>query len=175
MKNQELSNIVQALGCGIGKDFNPARLRYDRVILLMDADVDGHHIATLLLTFFYRYMPQLIEKGHVFLAQPPLYRIDVGKETYWASDDEEKDSILKRLPARYKPEISRFKGLGEMMPKTLYATTLDPRRRRLLKVEVPEDKTFVTDQTINQLMGKDPQARFHMIMDGAQDVQELDI
>ena len=175
LKNQELSNIVQALGCGIGKDFNSSRLRYERVILLMDADVDGHHIATLLLTFFYRYMPQLIDDGHVFLAQPPLYRIDVGKETYWASDDTEKESILKRLPARYKPEISRFKGLGEMMPKTLYATTLDPRRRRLLKVEVPEDKTFITDQTINQLMGKDPQARFHMIMDGAQDVQELDI
>jgi len=175
LKNQELSNIVQALGCGIGKDFNAARLRYERVILLMDADVDGHHIATLLLTFFYRYMPQLIERGHIFLAQPPLYRIDVGKETYWASDDEEKESILKRLPARYKPEISRFKGLGEMMPKTLFATTLDPRRRRLLKVEIPEDKTLVTDQTINELMGKDARARFNMIMDGAKDVQELDI
>ena len=120
-------------------------------------------------------MPQLIDQGHVFLAQPPLYRIDVGKETYWASDDQEKESILKRLPARYKPEISRFKGLGEMMPKTLFATTLDPRRRRLLKVEVPEDKTFVTDQTINELMGKDPKARFSLIMDGAKDVQELDI
>jgi len=175
LKNQELSNIVQALGCGIGKDFNSARLRYERVILLMDADVDGHHIATLLLTFFYRYMPQLIEHGHIFLAQPPLYRIDVGKETYWASDDEEKEKILKRLPARYKPEISRFKGLGEMMPKTLFSTTLDPRRRRLLKVEVPEDKTFVTDQVINELMGKDAKARFHMIMDGAKDVEELDI
>jgi DNA gyrase subunit B/topoisomerase-4 subunit B len=175
LKNQELSNIVQALGCGIGKDFNAARLRYERIILLMDADVDGHHIATLLLTFFYRYLPQLIDGGHIFLAQPPLYRIDVGKETYWASDDDEKERILKRLPARFKPEISRFKGLGEMMPKTLFATTLDPRRRRLLKVEVPEDKVFVTDQTINELMGKDPTARFNMIMDGAKDVQELDI
>jgi DNA gyrase/topoisomerase IV subunit B len=175
LKNQELSNIVQALGCGIGKDFNASRLRYERVILLMDADVDGHHIATLLLTFFYRYMPLLIEKGHIFLAQPPLYRIDVGKETYWASDDDEKEKILKRLPARFKPEISRFKGLGEMMPKTLFATTLDPKRRRLLKVEIPEDKCFVTDQTINQLMGKDPKARFDMIMDGARHVQELDI
>lgn len=175
LKNQELSNIVQALGCGIGKDFDAKRLRYERIILLMDADVDGHHIATLLLTFFYRYMPLLIDKGHIFLAQPPLYRIDVGKETYWASDDEEKEKVLKRLPARYKPEISRFKGLGEMMPKTLFSTTLDPKRRRLLKVEIPEDKSFVTDQTINQLMGKDPHARFEMIMDGARDVQELDI
>jgi DNA gyrase/topoisomerase IV subunit B len=175
LKNQEINNIIQALGCGVGKDFDRERLRYERIILLMDADVDGHHIATLLLTFFYRYLPKLIEQGHVYIAQPPLYKIEVGKETHWASDDDEKEKILRKLPARYKPEISRFKGLGEMMPKTLYSTTLDPKKRRLLRVEIPSDKTFETDQMINQLMGKDAQARFRLIMDGTSQVEELDI
>ncbi len=175
LKNQEINNIIQALGCGVGKDFDRARLRYDRIILLMDADVDGHHIATLLLTFFYRYLPKLIEQGHIYIAQPPLYKIEVGKDTHWASDDDEKERILKKLPARFKPEISRFKGLGEMMPKTLYSTTLDPKKRRLLRVEIPYDKTFETDKVINQLMGKDAQARFRLIMDGTNQVEELDI
>ncbi len=175
LKNQELNNIVQALGCGMGKDFDSSRLRYDKVVLLMDADVDGHHIATLLLTFFYRHLRGLIDQGHVFLAQPPLYRIDVGKETYWASDDQEKERILNRLPARYKPEISRFKGLGEMMPKTLFATTLDPKKRRLLKVVVSPEDLLTTDQTISDLMGKDPGARFHLIMDQAETVEDIDI
>ena len=119
LKNQELDNIVKALGCGLGRDHNASRLRYDRVILLMDADVDGFHITTLLLTFFYCYLPGLIHGGHVYLANPPLYRIIAGKKTYWADDDREKARILGRLPPRVKPEISRFKGLGEMMPKTL--------------------------------------------------------
>ncbi|MEE2752027.1 MAG: DNA topoisomerase IV subunit B [Myxococcota bacterium] len=175
LKNQELSNIVQALGCGIGKDFDASRLRYDRLILLMDADVDGHHIATLLLTFIYRHMPALIQGGHVFLAQPPLYRIDAGKETYWAADEREKQRILDSLPARYKAEISRFKGLGEMMPGTLFRTTLDPRRRRLLRVEIPAEKALLTDQIVSDLMGKDPSARFDFIMDRATDVEELDV
>jgi DNA gyrase subunit B/topoisomerase-4 subunit B len=175
LKNQELSNIVQALGCGMGKDFDRRRLRYDKVILLMDADVDGHHIATLLLTFFYRHLMGLIDHGHVYLAQPPLYRIDVGKETYWASDDREKQRILNRLPARYKPEISRFKGLGEMMPKTLFSTTLDPRRRRLLKVVVNEEDALSTDRMISELMGKDPAARFRLIMNHSSGVEDIDI
>ena len=138
LANNELSDIVKALGCGIDKDFDSARLRYHKIILLMDADSDGHHIATLLLTFLYRYMPNLITEGFVYLAQPPLYKIEVGGKTYWAGDDEEKAEILGKLPARYKPEISRFKGLGEMMPKTLYNTTLDPNTRRLLQVTIPD-------------------------------------
>ena len=141
----------------------------------MDADVDGHHIATLLLTFFYRHLPGLIQRGHVYLAQPPLYRIEAGKETYWASDEPEKDKILRGLPARFKPEISRFKGLGEMMPATLFRTTLDPRRRRLLRVEIPDDKTLVTDTLVQELMGKDPSARFRLIMAGANEIDSLDV
>ena len=175
VKNNELGDIVKALGCGIGADFDLSRLRYDRIILLMDADVDGHHIATLLLTFFYRHLPQLIDAGHVYLAQPPLYRIDAGKDTWWAADDSEKDRILGKLPARYKPEISRFKGLGEMMPKTLFSTTLDPRRRRLLRVVVPATSRVMTDNVMSELMGRDPSARFRFIMDRAGDVEALDV
>jgi DNA gyrase/topoisomerase IV subunit B len=174
-KNGELSDIIKALGCGLGKDFDVSRLRYDKVILLMDADVDGHHIATLLLTFFYRYLPGLIQAGHVYLAQPPLYRIKAGSKDYWAADDREKERILSKLPARHKPEISRFKGLGEMMPKTLFETTLDPKRRRLQQVIVPADAQIATDTLINELMGKDPQSRYDHIMSGATDIEELDV
>src|SRR6185436_17509903 len=117
LENKELADLVTALGCGIGKNFDLARTRYGRVIILADADSDGYHIATLLLTFIYRHMPQLITAGRVFLAQPPLYRIDVGKETHWAIDDRHRDDILRRVGGKGKPEITRFKGLGEMMPK----------------------------------------------------------
>ena len=133
LENKELTDLVTALGSGLGKNFDISRLRYGRVIILADADSDGHHIATLLLTFIYRHMPGLITGGHVFLAQPPLYRIDVGKETFWALDDAHRDRILKlHGNGRGKPEITRFKGLGEMMPKVLWETTLNPRTRRLL-------------------------------------------
>jgi DNA gyrase subunit B/topoisomerase-4 subunit B len=175
LKNQELKDIIDALGCGIGKDFDASRLRYERIILLMDADVDGYHISTLLLTFFYRHLPGLITGGHVFLAQPPLYRIDTGKQIHWAADDDEKDRILNRLPARVKPEISRFKGLGEMMGRTLFETTLDPKRRRLLRITVPDDAQLHTDHVINDLMGKDPGARYRFIMDEAAQAENLDI
>jgi DNA gyrase/topoisomerase IV subunit B len=175
LSNAELSDVVRALGCGIGTDFDASRLRYHSVVLLMDADSDGHHISTLLLTFFFRHLPGLIERGHVYLAQPPLYRIDAGNQTWWAADDAEKARILARLPARVKPEITRFKGLGEMMPRTLYETTLDPRRRRLLRVIVPEDKNQETEQIIEDLLGKDPSARFREIMERAEQVEALDV
>ena len=161
--NNELSDIVKALGCGIGKDLNLDRLRYHKVILLMDADSDGHHIATLLLTFFYRYLRPLIDAGHVYLAQPPLYRVDAGKQTFWALDDRERDRIIADLPPRAKPQVSRFKGLGEMMPKTLYQTTLDPETRRLLQVGVPDGAQLETEQVVSDLMGKDPATRFREI------------
>ncbi|MBM4392084.1 MAG: DNA gyrase subunit B [Deltaproteobacteria bacterium] len=175
MENEELSNIVSALGCGIGKDFNGDRLRYHRVILLMDADVDGHHIATLLLTFFYRYLPGLIEAGHLFLAQPPLYRIDVGQQTHWAADDAEKARVLKKLPPRASPEVTRFKGLGEMPPKVLFDTTLDPRKRRLLKVTIPAGEHQSTDQMFADLMGKDAAPRYQAIMESGAEFDELDV
>ena len=174
LENKELSDLVTALGCGLGKTFDLARLRYGRVIILADADSDGHHIATLLLTFIYRHMPALITSGHVFLAQPPLYRIDVGKETFWALDDAHRDRLLKlHGNGRSSAEITRFKGLGEMMPKVLWETTLNPRTRRLLKVQI-EDQ-IITDRVINELMGKDPSARFRFIMDRAEEAEELDV
>jgi DNA gyrase subunit B/topoisomerase-4 subunit B len=173
LENKELADLVTALGCGIGKNFDMSRLRYGRVIILADADSDGHHIATLLLTFIYRHMPALITGGKVFLAQPPLYRIDIGKETFWAVDDGHKDAILKRAGAKGKIEITRFKGLGEMMPKVLWETTLNPRTRRLLRIEIADQ--LVTDRVINELMGKDPSARFRFIMERAEEAEELDV
>ena len=173
LENKELSDLVTALGCGIGKGFEISKLRYGRVIILADADSDGHHIATLLLTFIYRHMPQLIRDGKVYLAQPPLYRIDVGKDTHWALDDGHKAAILKKADGRAKPEITRFKGLGEMMPKVLWETTLNPRTRRLLRVEISDQ--IVTDRVINELMGKDPSARFKFIMERAEEAEELDV
>jgi DNA topoisomerase IV B subunit len=174
LENKELSDLVVALGCGLGKNFDLARLRYSRIIILSDADSDGHHIATLLMTFIYRHMPGLITSGHVFLAQPPLYRIDLGKETYWALDDAHRDRLLKlHGNGRSNPEITRFKGLGEMMPKVLWETTMNPRTRRLLKVEINDQ--IVTDRVINELMGKDPSARFRFIMERAEEAEELDV
>jgi DNA gyrase subunit B/topoisomerase-4 subunit B len=174
LENKELSDLVTALGCGLGKNFDVARLRYGRIIILADADSDGHHIATLLMTFIYRHMPGLITSGRVYLAQPPLYRIDIGKETHWALDDAHRDRILKAHGnGRANPEITRFKGLGEMMPKMLWETTLNPKTRRLLRVDISDQ--IVTDRVINELMGKDPSARFRFIMERAEEAEELDV
>ena len=172
LENKELTDLVTALGCGLGKNFDLGRLRYGRVIVLADADSDGHHIATLLMTFMYRHMPGLISSGRVFLAQPPLYRLDIGKDTFWALDDAHRDRLLKlHGNGRANAEITRFKGLGEMMPKVLWETTLNPRTRRLLRVEISDQ--IVTDRVINELMGKDPSARFRFIMERAEYAVEL--
>jgi DNA gyrase subunit B/topoisomerase-4 subunit B len=173
LANKELSNVVTALGCGIGKDFREDRLRYGRIILLMDADSDGHHITTLLLTFFFRYLRPLLEKGFVYLALPPLYRINVGKETHWALDDADRDRILASLPARAKPEITRFKGLGEMPAKTLYETTLNPDTRRLIQVDLSDP--LRAELLIADLMGKDASPRYHFIMKHAEQVDDVDV
>jgi DNA topoisomerase IV B subunit len=173
LENKELQDMVTALGCGIGKDFDLTRLRYDRVILLADADSDGHHITTLLLTFFYRHMPSLIADGRVCIAVPPLYRIDIGKETFWAADNDHRDQILADADKRSKPEIMRFKGLGEMMPKDLWETTLNPATRRLLRVQI--DDQLETDRVVADLMGRDASARFRFIMDRAEQAQEIDV
>jgi DNA gyrase subunit B len=176
LENKELSDLVTAIGCGLGKNFDLSKLRYGKIIILADADSDGNHIATLLLTFIYRHLPQLMFNGKIFLAQPPLYRIDIGKETFWALDDAQRDAILKQHAKnghRATPEITRFKGLGEMMPKVLWETTLNPRTRRLLRVEVADQ--IVTDRVINELMGKDASARFRFIMERADEAEELDV
>ncbi len=173
LDNKELQDMVTAIGCGIGKNYDGSRIRYDRIVLLADADSDGHHITTLLLTFFYRHMPSLISEGRIFIAVPPLYRIDIGKETFWAADEAARDSILEKADKRAKPEITRFKGLGEMMPKTLWETTLNPQTRRLLKVEV--DDQLETDRVVSDLMGRDASARFRFIMERAEDAEELDV
>ena len=176
LENKELSDLVTALGCGLGKHFELGRLRYDLVIILADADADGNHIATLLLTFFYRYLPELIANGKVYLAQPPLYRIDAGKQTFWALDDGQRDAILatiKQDNRRVRTEVTRFKGLGEMMPKILWETTLNPETRRLLRVGVADQVR--TDRVIADLMGRDASARFRFIMDRAEEAEELDL
>ena len=176
MENKELSDLVTALGCGFGKHLDLAKLRYGKVIILADADSDGNHIATLLLTFLYRHLPPLIARGRVYLAQPPLYRIDVGKETFWGLDEQHRDRILDRSAGngrRGKAEITRFKGLGEMMPKVLWDTTLNPATRRLLRVDVSDQ--LVTDRVMNELMGRDASARFQFIMQRAEQVQDLDV
>ncbi|MEM9790025.1 MAG: DNA topoisomerase IV subunit B [Planctomycetota bacterium] len=174
LDNKELADLVTALGSGVGKDLDVGRLRYDRVILLADADSDGHHITTLLLTFFYRHAPELIRAGKVFIAVPPLYRIDIGKETHWATDDADRERLLaKHARANAKPDITRFKGLGEMMPRVLWDTTLNPKTRRLLRVEIADG--LETDRVMNDLMGKDASARFRFIMERAEDAEELDV
>lgn len=173
LENKELADVVTALGCGIGKHFDLAKLRYQRIVLLMDADSDGHHIATLLLTFFYRYMPELIKSGRIFIAQPPLYRIDLGSQTYWAQTDKDRDQIVAQSGKRAKPQITRFKGLGEMMPKILWQTTLNPKTRKLLCVQITDGHQ--TDRIMTELMGKDASARFRFIMERAEQAQELDL
>lgn len=163
--NQEINNLIAALGTGIGDKFDINRLRYGKIILLMDADYDGHHISTLLLTFFFRYLPQLIKNGHVYLAQPPLYRIVVGKEAQWARDDVHKEEILATLRANSKPVITRFKGLGEMNSSVLGETTLHPKSRLLLQVE--SNDPLAADQMFVSLMGKDASLRYEFIMNSA--------
>jgi DNA gyrase subunit B/topoisomerase-4 subunit B len=172
--NKELQDIVSALGCGIGPEFDATKLRYGRIFLLMDADSDGHHIATLLLTFFYRHMRPLIQNGSIYIAQPPLYRVDIGKQTFWALDEPHRDAIIKQhAKGNAKPSVMRFKGLGEMQPEELKETTLDPRHRLSLRVTIENE--LETDRVINDLLGKDVSARFKFIMERASEVEELDV
>jgi len=173
LENKEIQDLVTALGCGIGKELDVGRIRYERVILLADADSDGHHITTLLLTFFYRHMLPLINDGRVYISVPPLFRIDIGKERYWAADEKDRERILATHGKRGKPEITRFKGLGEMMQKDLWDTTLNPATRRVLRVTI--DDQLETDRIMNDLMGRDASARFRFIMDRAEEAQEIDV
>jgi DNA gyrase subunit B len=171
LTSEEIRNLITALGTGIGERFEYDKLRYHRVITMTDADVDGSHIRTLLLTFFYRYFPELIENGHVYMAQPPLYKVTKGKQTRWVYSDAERDQEVKRLGAR--TEVSRFKGLGEMNADQLWDTTMNPESRTLLRVDI-EDAAAVND-IFERLMGSDVEPRKKFIQAHAKSVRNLDI
>jgi topoisomerase-4 subunit B len=174
-QNQELKDLIEALGCGVGDRFDRAKLRYGRVIIMTDADVDGAHIASLLITFFYRELPELVRHGHLYLAQPPLYRLTQGATTVYAMSDPDRERRLKSFKPTPKVEVSRFKGLGEMPPAALRETTMDPRTRTLLKVlAAPEDRAE-TSELVESLMGRRPELRFQFIQERAQTVEDVDV
>ena len=173
--NQLISDLTLALGCGTGANFREADLRYEKVIIMTDADVDGAHIASLLITFFYRQMPKLIDRGHLYLAIPPLYRLQQGTKTAYARDDAHKDQLIKTQFKNGKVEIGRFKGLGEMMPAQLKETTMDPRKRTLLRVAVLDEARESTGDTVDRLMGNKPEARFAFITERAAFAEGTDL
>ncbi len=175
-QNQELKDLIEALGCGIGERFDRARLRYGRIIIMTDADVDGAHIASLLMTFFYRELPELVRHGNVYLAQPPLYRLTHGAKSVYAMDDaDRKRKVKAEFKAGAKVEVSRFKGLGEMPPAQLKETTMDPARRTLLKVLAPPEERARTNELVESLMGRRPELRFQFIQERARTVEEVDV
>jgi DNA gyrase subunit B len=171
LTSEEIRNLITALGTGIGERFEYEKLRYHRIITMTDADVDGSHIRTLLLTFFYRYFPDLIQNGHVYMAQPPLYKLTKGKQTKWVYSDQERDREVRRIGG--KVEVNRFKGLGEMNADQLWETTMNPETRTLLRVEV-EDSALVND-IFEKLMGSDVEPRKKFIQAHAKTVRNLDI
>ena len=169
-QNKEILNLISALGCGLGNKVDLSKLRYHRVVILTDADSDGHHIAGLLITFFYRYLPDLIRGGYLYLGRPPLYRIRTSKATLWAWTDQEKDRLVKTQ--RGKPEITRFKGLGEMSPQQLKETTLDATSRTLFRICLRDEEA--ADQAVRDCFGKDPQPRFQLVMEHAREIDAQD-
>lgn len=183
LQNQEIKDMCEALGCSVKEHYNEDNLRYEKIIIMTDADVDGAHIASLLMTFFYQQMPKLIENGHLYIATPPLYKIAIGGKNYYALDDDDKDKILaKVVKGNQKPEISRFKGLGEMSAQQLKETTMDKKNRMLLRVMLPNTNTeegkeeaFETRRQVERLMGKNPETRFKFIIERAKFVDDLDI
>jgi len=172
LDNKEIQALISALGVGIGDDFDISRLRYGRIIIMTDADVDGAHIRTLLLTFFFRYMPQLIEAGHLYIAQPPLYLVRSGKQKVYAYSEEEKDRLLQDIPGQ-KANLQRYKGLGEMNPDQLWETTMDPSNRILLQVTVED--AVMADKTFDMLMGSSVPPRKKFIQTHARSVRNLDV
>jgi DNA gyrase subunit B len=173
--NEEIKAMITAFGTGIHENFDISKLRYNKIIIMTDADVDGAHIATLLLTFFYRFMPDLIRKGHVYLAQPPLYKLEKNKKIWYAYSDDELNRILNEVGRDQNNKIQRYKGLGEMDPEQLWETTMDPERRILLKVAIDDDDESEIDMTFNVLMGDKVEPRREFIEKNAKYVKNLDI
>ena len=173
MENKELSDMLSALGCGMGASFNISQLRYHKIIILTDADSDGHHIMTLLLTFFYRYLPELIKEGFVYLGMPPLYRIDHRGKKYWAWSDEEKEEVIDQFDGKVSEDaVTRFKGLGEMSPHQLKETAMLPESRTLQRVFI--DDPLETERVVSDLMGKDASARYKFVMEKAEEADDVD-
>jgi topoisomerase-4 subunit B len=170
--NAEIADLALALGCGTRKDCQPENLRYDRIVIMTDADVDGAHIATLLMTFFFQEMPELVRQGHLYLAQPPLYRLTAGKESAYAKDDAHRAELEATLFKGKKVEVSRFKGLGEMNPKDLRATTMSPETRSLIRITLPAEhqQRYAVAELVDQLMGRNPEHRFNFIQNRAGEV-----
>jgi topoisomerase-4 subunit B len=167
-QNQELRDLIEALGCGVGEKFDLAKLRYGRIVIMTDADVDGAHIAALLMTFFYKELPELVRAGRLFLAQPPLYRLQAAGKSVYAMDDADRERQMKRhFKPGQKVEVSRFKGLGEMPPALLRETTMAPGKRTLLQVVLPPEDRALTAERIEELMGRRPELRFRFIQENA--------
>jgi Type IIA topoisomerase (DNA gyrase/topo II, topoisomerase IV), B subunit len=175
--NSEIQNLIQALGCGLGKNFSLSNLRYEKIILMTDADVDGSHITTLLITFFYKYMREIIEKGRLYLAIPPLYKISYNNNNFFAYNEEEKNRILKSSDIKITPYITRFKGLGEMPAEQLKETTMDPKKRLLIQLNLLDGKKHEsnTEKLFDSLMGKKAEKRYKFIQENANFVNNLDI
>ena len=173
--NTEIRAMITAFGTGIHEEFDISKLRYNKIIIMTDADVDGSHIDTLMLTFIYRFMPELIKEGHVYLAQPPLYKLEKNKRVWYAYSDEELNNILNEVGRDGSNKIQRYKGLGEMDAEQLWETTMDPERRILLKVVIDEENLTETDLTFTTLMGDEVEPRREFIENNAKYVQNLDI
>ena len=174
--NQQITDLIQALGCGSGELYNECNLRYEKIIIMTDADVDGAHIASLLITFFHEEIPEIIDEGKLFIAVPPLYKISQGKKVYYAKDDNHRDKIIKEnFDKTKKIEINRFKGLGEMMPAQLKETTMLPGNRTLLRITNPENRKIVSKTVVNNLMGNKPELRFEFIREKANLYENINI
>ena len=173
--NEEIKSMITAFGTGIHEDFDISKLRYDKIIIMTDADVDGAHIATLMLTFIYRFMPELIKQGHVYLAKPPLYKLEKGNKIWYAYSDDELNGILDEVGRDQNNKIQRYKGLGEMDADQLWETTMDPERRILLRVNMDEENEAEIDLTFNTLMGDKVEPRRIFIEENAKFVKNLDI
>ena len=173
LANNEIKAMITAFGCGIGEDFNLDKLRYNRIVCMTDADVDGSHIRILMLTFFYRYMPKLVEEGHVYIAQPPLYKVTYKGQERYVYSDEQLDAVMREIGRDKKPEVQRYKGLGEMSAEQLWSTTMDPSTRTMMQVTIED--AIAADEVMTLLMGEKVEPRREFIEENCKLVVDLDI